>query len=177
MHLVAQDFPLPIGAAPVDAASAREDLARLAHLEQQMRTYLPAPEVLARLDTVGTRLREASARLQRADLPTGMIHGDFVPENLVYPDGCPPYTTDFDDCRPGPLLLDLAAAMAGFAALSGATALEAVLDGYRRLRALTDAEHHGLDAALVVVIVRMHLKAGSGLERLGAALEGWAQLT
>jgi Ser/Thr protein kinase RdoA (MazF antagonist) len=149
------------------------DLARLARFEEQIRTYAPAPEAFAPVEEVKTAVRQTSAALAAADLPTAMTHGDFLPENLVYGPVGGPLITDFDYCHVGPLILDLATALIGFAGhgprFSGDLA-SALLRAYEGLRPLTDAEGETFWPAVQRVLIHLRLQAGSSPEAVAEAL-------
>jgi Ser/Thr protein kinase RdoA (MazF antagonist) len=78
----------------------------------------------------------------------GLIHGDLVPENvLIHSDQCT--LIDFDDCGFGWYVAEIATAV--FFQLgtpSFAPALRAMIQGYRQVRALDDADLDMLDVML-----------------------------
>ena len=144
-----------------------------------MRTYVPAPEAFAPIEQVKSVLRETSAALAAADLPSGMIHGDFLPENLVYVESGGPFITDFDYCHQAPLIFDLATAIIGFAGDSSEDlgmgwdleTAAAVTAAYERRRPLSEAERELLDPAVRRALVHLLLDTGSGPDRVVRALD------
>ncbi len=178
LHRAALEFSPPTPGVRRGWVTAEADLARLARFEEQMRTYVPAPEAFAPVEAVKAAIRETSAALAVADLPTAMGHGDFLPENLVYRPAAAALITDFDYCHVGPLVFDLATAMIGFAgnqpgepeAAIGADVVRALLAAYEAVRPLTDAEREALRPAIRRVLIHLQLEAGSSAERIAGML-------
>lgn len=96
----------------------------------------------ARDDLVAFRAR-AAAELDEfgtSEHRFGLIHGDFLPENVLI-DGDRVTLLDFDDCGFGWFLFDIATALAMPTLRPEADELAAAfVDGYRSVRALPDAE-------------------------------------
>jgi len=166
-----------------DLPGLQAALDKLSRLDGQMRTYLPAPEVLAKVEPVKVALSGSAAALRAADLPIGLCHGDYVAANLVYAGDAGPCVTDFDEAQQGPLLLDLATAIVSFAGLAepefgvafDPDVARAVARGYARVRPLADAERRALYPCLVGAILGRHLQAGTGPERLAAISATWKE--
>jgi 4-aminobutyrate aminotransferase-like enzyme/Ser/Thr protein kinase RdoA (MazF antagonist) len=74
--------------------------------------------------------------------PHGMLHGDFNDENILVDDEGITGLLDFGDCLYGPLIQDLAVALAYTLERTDGSIEEAraLIDGYERIRALTDTE-------------------------------------
>ena len=146
LHLAGADFVPPGPGANRDPWGIEHDLEQLRRREQQMQTYLPAPEVTQFLQTVREALTAAAGELTQADLPTGMVHGQVRPGNLLCDAAGEVWVTDFDQCRWAPLLVDVAP-------LAGAFGSRAVA-AYERQRALTETER-GL-APTAIRLVSIH---------------------
>jgi homoserine kinase type II len=178
LHRAALEFSPPTPGVRRGWLIPEADLARLARFEEQMRTYVPAPEAFAPVEAVKAAIREASAALAAAELPTAMTHGDFLPENLVHASVGGPVITDFDYCHVGPLVFDLAAAIIGFAGHEsddpgdsfGPDVATAVLTAYKSCRPLTEAENEVLQPAARRVLIHLHLDAGASPERIAGML-------
>jgi Ser/Thr protein kinase RdoA (MazF antagonist) len=132
LHLAAADFVPPGPGADRDPWGVERDLERLRRREQQMQTYLPAPEVTESVRALREALTQAGRELCDADLPMGMIHGDVRPENLLRDAAGEVWVLGFDKCRWAPLLVDVAALAQAFG--------EPALAAYERQRALTETE-------------------------------------
>jgi len=166
-----------------DLLDLQANLDQLVRLEGQTRTYLPAPEVLAKIETVKAALSGSAAPLRAADLPLGLCHGDYVAGNLVYPAGGEPWVTDFDQAQQGLLALDLATAIVSFAGLAlpefgaafDANVAWALAGGYARVRPLSDPERRALHPCIVAVVLGRHLRAGQAPERVAAILATWQE--
>lgn len=179
LHRAALDFDPPAPGIRRGWLAPEEDLAYLDRYEQQMRTYVPAPEAFAPVEQVKRVVRKTSADLAAADLPTAMIHGDFRPGNLMYRPAGGPAITDFDYCHVAPLIFDLATAIIGFAGEEpsepettvGDDVAGALLAAYGALRPLTYAEQEMLQPTVGRVLVHLHLQAGSSPEKIAGALE------
>jgi len=180
LHLATADFRPPSPGVRRGWLRAEADLGKLTHFEEQMRTYVPAPEAFAPIEQVKSVLRQTSAALAAADLPPGMIHGDFLPENLVYVAPGGPVATDFDYCHQAPLIFDLATAIIGFAGddvgglgvSSDPGIAAAAIAGYGNQRPLSEAERELLDPAVRRVLVHLLLDRGSDPDRIVRALDG-----
>lgn len=83
-------------------------------------------------------LTDELSRIGESAEDFGLIHADLVPENILVSGSCSS-VIDFDDCGHGWYLFDLATPL--LLEIGGrweATAREALIDGYRRHRELTD---------------------------------------
>lgn len=99
------------------------------------------------------------------DLPTGAIHADYFPDNVLFEDGAVSGVIDFYFGCTGALAYDLAIALSawGFDADGRATpdALAAFQRGYEAVRPLSEAERQALPrlgeaAALRFTLTRLH---------------------
>jgi len=80
-------------------------------------------------------------------LPSGPIHVDVKPENVLFKNGRLSGVIDFDNCYKGPLMLDLMTSMVWFGLLGRKFKLSraaAVYRGYRRERRLSPLEYREL---------------------------------
>ena len=168
VHRAGADFTPPQGAAARDALSFQEDLRGLDRLEQQMQTYLPAPEVLQSVEAVRRALLSSARELANADLPVGVVHGDFGPESLVRDKEGLVWVTDFDACGWAPLLLDVADLIRAF----GRGALAA----YEQRRPLTEAERALAPTASRMASIHRELARGTGVEMIAQRLACEASL-
>jgi Ser/Thr protein kinase RdoA (MazF antagonist) len=132
LHLAAADFVPPGPGADRDPWGVERDLERLRRREQQMQTYLPAPEVTQSVQALREALTRAAGELTQAELPTGMIHGDLRPENLLRDAAGEVWVLGFDKCRWAPLLVDVAALAQAFG--------EPAVMAYEQQRTLTETE-------------------------------------
>jgi Ser/Thr protein kinase RdoA (MazF antagonist) len=162
LHGAAESFRARPGGARRDWLTVNGDLARLQCLEEQMRTYLPAPEVFRSLETVREALLAAGRALAGADLPTGMIHGSFQPPNLLRDAAGELWITGFDYAHQAPLLLDVATAVLGFG--------EDIVAAYHDRRPLAEPERALLPSAVRRVLIHVELERGLGVERIAARL-------
>jgi homoserine kinase type II len=158
LHEAGADFMPPGLGAGGRGFSVEDELAQLRRLEQQMQTYLPAPEVIAAVEVVRRALVRAGHELSDGDLPAGVIHGDFQPQNLLRAADGTVWVTSFDACRWGPWLLD---AMALRTACG-----ERALAAYAGLRPLTEAEGGLTPLAEQTFMVLQGLARGASLETL-----------
>ena len=81
--------------------------------------------------------------LLRARLPTGLIHGDIFPDNLIFDGDNLRAVIDFEQACCCPLVLDLGMAAGGCCRRNAALDLacvQALIGGYERLRGLEDSE-------------------------------------
>jgi Ser/Thr protein kinase RdoA (MazF antagonist) len=140
LHLAGRDFEPPCTIHMRGDNEFRDAFRRLTRMEQQMQTYLPAPELIARIQANRAALEEADRALERGDLPTGMLHGGFVPRNVLLDDSGHPWTVDLDQFHPGALVVDLARAAMGFGAS------DALGEAYASVRALTREEGRAFTA-------------------------------
>ena len=96
-----------------------------------------------------------------SDLPTGPIHADFFPDNILFEGGTPSGLIDFYFACTDVLAYDLAIALSawGFDAQGEALpgALAAFQSGYESIRPLTDAERNALPGLGAVAAVRFTL--------------------
>ncbi|MBM3473436.1 MAG: hypothetical protein FJX75_09225 [Armatimonadetes bacterium] len=149
LHLAAADFAPPGAGAERDPWGIEHDLERLRRREQQMQTYLPAPEVTESVRELGEALAEAAGELRHADLPAGMVHGDVRPENLLRDAKGEAWVTGLNECRWAPLLVDVAALAHAF----GQQALAA----YERCRPLTETERRLAPTAVRLISIRSRI--------------------
>lgn len=113
----------------------------------RLRSLSPADRDL--LDLAESRLADELAQLDRGARRYGVIHADFTFENvLVGPDGL--VALDFDDSGEGWFLFDLATSAFWCTEHPEAEALvAALLEGYRELRTLDEADERAWDALLL----------------------------
>jgi homoserine kinase type II len=81
------------------------------------------------------------------DLPSGIIHGDLFPDNVLGTTGNVLVVLDFEEVCVGALALDLMMAFVGFGWQDGEPVTErwqALLSGYESVRPLTDIERAAL---------------------------------
>ena len=81
------------------------------------------------------------------DLPSGIIHGDLYPDNVIGREGEVLALLDFEEICIESLAMDLATTYVGFGWKDGLPDTElwgALLAGYESIRPLTDAEHNAL---------------------------------
>jgi Ser/Thr protein kinase RdoA (MazF antagonist) len=101
----------------------------------------------------------------RAGLGTTLIHGACRTSSLLYRGGKVAALLDMDSSRLGPVAEDLGIALASFAkcrsgeAAVGADAASALLNGYRSVRRIADAELVALPGYLAQALVYPLLKA------------------
>ncbi len=115
---------------------------------------------LRRLEAEMTSLRRSIPE----DLPTGVIHGDLFPDNVIGRRGEVLALLDFEEICVESLALDLAMTYVGFGWRDGSPVTEswqALLAGYQSVRRLTEAEHAALPdlhryAVLAVAAWRYH---------------------
>jgi len=95
-------------------------------------------------------LEEESRRLKKSipeDLPTGIIHGDLYPDNVIGREGEVLALLDFEEICIESLAMDLVTTYVGFGWKDGLPVPElwdALLAGYESVRPLTDAERAAL---------------------------------
>ncbi len=114
------------------------------------------------------QVEAALARLDNPfadDLPTGAIHADYFPDNILFEEGTVSAVIDFYFGCTGPLVYDLAVALSawGFDAEGRPMphALAAFQRGYEAVRPLNEAERAALPrlgeaAALRFTVTRLH---------------------
>ena len=112
--------------------------------------------MLAPVNQVRRVLRESDAALRAADLPTQMIHGSFIPGNIIIGTGGATIT-DFDRCHVAPRALDVAMAFVTF------THGSEIVDGYRGFE---PAEWEAFWPAVRRVLIHLRLGAGVGPNRI-----------
>ena len=81
------------------------------------------------------------------DLPSGIIHGDLYPDNVIGREGEVLALLDFEEICIESLAMDLATTYVGFGwkdGLPDSELWDALLAGYESIRPLTDAEHKAL---------------------------------
>ncbi len=139
---------------------------------------------LALLHRARDKTAEALAQFGKTPDRFGLVHGDFLPENLFY-DGETVRLIDWDDTGFGWHIYDFATAMFPHLGQPGFdVALPAMLEGYRSLRPLPDAHLEMLPYLVMARIlayvgwVHSRREAGRELEALavGAACELAAEL-
>ena len=95
-------------------------------------------------------LEEESRRLKQSipdDLPSGIIHGDLYPDNVIGREGEVLALLDFEEICVESLAMDLVTTYVGFGWKDGLPVPElwdSLLAGYESVRPLTDAEHAAL---------------------------------
>ncbi|MDQ0374949.1 phosphotransferase enzyme family protein [Cellulomonas humilata] len=119
--------------------------------------------------------RAVLARADRAELPSGTLHGDFELDNLRWLDGNP-VAFDADEARTGPYVQDIAAAVRDLVGdtpgqVEHPALLAAFLTGYRGVRPLAYDEVAELELHSAAVAVRL-LVAIAHLEDDPAVDEG-----
>jgi Ser/Thr protein kinase RdoA (MazF antagonist) len=85
---------------------------------------------------IADRLAELHRRIERADLPLTMIHGDYGIHNLLFRRDDVAVVTDFELARRELRLIDLVIVLSRVATEHGA----AFLDGYREQTSIADEE-------------------------------------
>ena len=103
--------------------------------------------------------RAVLAAADRADLPSGTLHGDFELDNLRWLDGRP-VAFDADEARTGPYVQDIAAAVRDLVGdtpgqVEHPALLAAFLTGYRGVRPLAYDEVAALELHSAAVAVRL----------------------
>jgi len=183
LHSAAESFRPSAPGAKRDWLTPDGDLAKLERVEQQVRTYLPAPEVIEQMAYVRHCLTDSARVLAEADLKTHMIHGDFTCANLLLGPkrglfrSRHRHVTDFDFCHVGPRILDLAVLGLDIARASpDPSAAEArisdVIDDVYGLGMMAqESEVRAMDAALRRVAIHQELERGSSFDRIAALLE------
>jgi homoserine kinase type II len=145
---------------------------RLAGIPAVLATRSTDPEAthaVARLSEETTWLREHRA----ASLPTGVIHGDLFPDNVLFDGERLSVLLDFEQAAEGALVYDLAVTLCAFC--FGDVAFEpslckGLVAGYEKARPLTLAERDGFYAEAraaahrftVTRLTDFHLKAAPG---------------
>ena len=92
------------------------------------------------------RLQTEAIMLNREipkNLPTGIIHGDLFPDNVLGSEGVVTAILDFEECCIGELGLDLAMSLVGFGWKGGrpvGARWREIISGYESVRILTDEE-------------------------------------
>jgi len=150
LHLAAADLPPPGAGAERDPWGVEQDLERLRRREQQMQTYLPAPEVTESVRELRTALTTAAGELRQADLPAGMVHGNVRGESLLRDAKGEVWITGFDECRWAPLLVDVAALTHAFG--------DPAVTAYDRQRALTETERRLAPTAVRLIAIRSKIR-------------------
>ena len=149
MHLSGADF-VPPGAGPdSDPWGIDQDLERLRRREQQMQTYLPAPEVTQSVQELREGLTAAGGELTHADLPAGMVHGDVRPQHFLRDAVGEVWVTGLDRCRRAPLLVDVSALAHAFG--------DSAVTAYERLRTLTDPERRLAPTAIRLISIHSRI--------------------
>ncbi len=155
LHLAAADFPVP-RENPVGPAAWRALADRCATAATgEDRAILD--EVEATLSRLGDPWAD--------DLPTGPIHADYFPDNVLFEDGAVSGVIDFYFGCTGALVYDLAIALSAWGFDGAGTpipgAVEAFRRGYETIRPLTPAEAAALPrlgqaAAVRFTLTRLH---------------------
>lgn len=112
-------------------------------------------EAAAEGDALRALLASSNAG-RRADLPTGLVHGDLFRDNVLWHRGSIAALLDFESAHLGPFAYDIAVTILSWAFDDDfvPAVARAVVDGYRRERELSDAERDGLWAEAVFGAVR-----------------------
>jgi homoserine kinase type II len=127
-------------------------------------------DLAARCDRVATS-RDAEAREQaeplrqamlaiaarrRADLPTGLVHGDLFRDNVLWHEGRIAALLDFESAHKGPFAYDIAVTILSwsFREAFDLDVARAIVSGYREIRELDEAERDGLFAEAVFASLR-----------------------
>jgi Ser/Thr protein kinase RdoA (MazF antagonist) len=109
------------------------------------------PEQRTLFEQVEARLDQATAQLGDGPRVFGMLHGDFTLGNVLVGPGGRLALIDFDDCAWGYFAYELAVLLDWLEARSDYLPLRAaLLEGYREVRALSEAEETHLDLFLLV---------------------------
>ncbi len=84
----------------------------------------------------------AVAALRRADLPSGLVHGDLFRDNVLWNEGKIAALLDFESAHHGPFIFDVAVTVLSWSYSSELELpiLRAIADGYQSVRRFTDAE-------------------------------------
>lgn len=152
LHLAGADFAL-IRPNPVGPG------ARRALFDRCQSRASAADQALLRRMAPWVADRASSGRIE--GLPTGPIHADFFPDNILFDNGVPSGLIDFYFACTDVLAYDLAIALSAWGfdaegmALPGAIA--AFQSGYESVRPLTDAERDALPGLGAVAAVRFTL--------------------
>ena len=151
LHLAGQDFPIQ-RADPVGRAARKALFDRcLTRAEGQHR---------AMLDQIAPWVDEASPD-PAAGLPSGPIHADWFPDNILFEDGDVSGVIDFYLGCTGAYAYDLAVGLSAWGFDSSGTVLPgaaaAFRDGYESLRPLSPAERAALPQLGAVAVVRFTL--------------------
>ncbi len=105
--------------------------------------------------TLRDRWLDAFEKVRRSletPLPTGLIHGDLFPDNVLFKDGKPIAFLDFEEYAIDTFLFDIAMAINGFCLTKGrpnAKKTALFLDAYEKERPLLPEEKEHLQAYLV----------------------------
>ncbi|MGQ9731041.1 MAG: phosphotransferase [Candidatus Zipacnadales bacterium] len=159
LHRAAEHFQPPLPNTKYDSLGADDDIAKLEFMEQQICTYMPAPEIIEQVRWVKQSLLAAERTLEQVDLPTHMIHGDFQRENLLLAADGTLWVTDFDECRVAPRVFDWALLAIDFER------------GYDMWRMFGGEECHAFKAAYTRLLIRRELKRGSTVEYIAQLLD------
>ena len=86
------------------------------------------------------------ARTRRADLPSGLVHGDLFRDNVLWHEGRIAALLDFESAHLGPFAYDIAVTILSwsFADDLDVAIARAIVDGYRTVRELDESEREGL---------------------------------
>ena len=162
LHAAARGFTSRAPGCKRDWLSADGDMARLEHIERQMQTYVPAPEMFAPMERVKGALRRSARALEEAELPKGMVHGSALAENALVDGEGNVWVTGFEHCHRAPLLMDLATAVMELG--------EEVVEGYEEVRGLREGERAALPEAVRRVTVHFGLERRESVEVIAERL-------
>jgi Ser/Thr protein kinase RdoA (MazF antagonist) len=108
-----------------------------------------APDQLPVLVAARDRARESLAAFGRSADRFGLLHGDFLPENVLVGEG-EPRLIDFDDCGDGWYTFELATALFPMLVQGNAASVgRAYVDGYREVRDFPDEQIEALPTMLM----------------------------
>ena len=160
----------PVAGREVGAALARMHLAgpppggslgagrfRLQDLVGRCDRVATSRDALARAEAEALRSAiTAIAAQRRADLPSGLVHGDLFRDNVLWHEGRIAALLDFESAHHGPFAYDIAVTILSwsFRDAFDADVARAVIAGYREVRELEPNEHDGLFAEAVFAALR-----------------------
>lgn len=162
LHVAGEGFSAKTPGCRRDWLTADGDMARLEHVERQMQTYVPAPEMFEPMERVKSALRESARAVGEAELPEGMVHGSVLPENALVDGEGNVWLTGFEYCHRAPLVMDVATAAMELG--------EEVVEGYEEARGLTEAEREVLPEAVRRVTIHFGLERGESVEVIARRL-------
>lgn len=106
-------------------------------------------------DVLAASVRDVAAR-RRADLPSGLVHGDLFRDNVLFREGRLAALLDFESAHRAPFAFDLAVTLLAwsFRDTLDVDVARAVVGGYRRARELEESEREGLFEEALLACLR-----------------------